>query len=289
MFVSVYLQRRRILFGMFFYFLSGLLLYGRFGGWAFPEFVIIQALLLAVTLGLLAALLIPMFPSYRNVFETSAIITFLMRIAEAFGFVGDFGMIFETSWGYAAFGIGFAVLLNFLYGAWWSKTSVRLSWAGISSFETNANIAEAWKKLVPKADCPNEFYTGTLYEFSEIEDPNFSHKMKIRQGGPNFSEIQVMVVEENACSNFAYDFSADVSERNRGSYSGHWKIEMSPTETGTKVKVEDRVTATTPAYALSFWFDDLGGQAAVSMKRILEGHRDPTILGWVRRQVSVLS
>lgn len=56
-------------------------------------------------------------------------------------------------------------------------------------------------------------------------------------------------------------------------------------EKGTRVEVIERVRSTPPADALLFFFDDLGEQVAILMKRRLEGRRDPTLLGRLRRQV----
>ena len=285
MLTSIYLQRRRIAFGMLFFFLAGLLDFGRFGMWEFPEYVISMSLLFALICGAVAAILLPLFPAYRQVFEVAAVVFFAIRLVEAMGWLGEFGRLFDTTWGFLGLAVGFTFLHHFVYGAWWAKTPLRLSWTGRSRFKTRVPPETAWARLVPAEDRPGDYYSGTLHEFRPVEEGDFTHLFRQRMGGPAFIELRVSVTRNEAGRAFAYDFSADVSEKNRGLNTGHWQIDLRPLGNGTAVEVIDTVVATTPANALLFWFDDLGGQVAVSMKRVLEDRRDPSILGWCRKQV----
>lgn len=285
MLTSVYLQRRRILFGMFFFFLSGLLDFGRSDGWDFPVYVIGMSVLFALICGAIAALLIPIFPAYRQVFEIVGVTFFVLRLAEIWGLAGTYGHLFEGAWGVIAICLFYTLLFHATYGAWWTKTPFRLSWTGRSRFVTRASPAEAWARLVPAEDRPGDYYSGTLHEFRPVEDADFTHVLRTRMGGPQFIEQLVTVTRKEAGRTFAYDFDADVSDGNRPLNSGNWRIDLTDVGNGTRVEVVEEVVATTPANALFFWFDDLGGQVAVSMKRTLEERRDPTVLGWWRRQV----
>ncbi|MDJ1009765.1 MAG: hypothetical protein QNJ13_18315 [Paracoccaceae bacterium] len=285
MFTAIYLQRRRIGFGMLFFFLAGLLDFGRFGMWEFPIYVIGMAAVFAMICGAIAALLIPLFPAYRHVFEIASVSFFALRVAETAGVAGAASYLFDTTWGFLALAIGFTLLHHGVYGAWWERTPVRLSWTGRSQFKTRAAPDLAWRRLVPAENRPGDYYSGTLHEFRAVEDPAFTHLLRTRAGGPQFIEQRVSVTRNEAGRAFAYDFDADVSEKNRALNAGHWSIDLRPLGNGTAVSVVETVNATTPANALTFWFDDLGGQASVSMKRTLEDRKDPTILGWVRRRV----
>ncbi len=285
MLTAIYLQRRRIAFGMFFLFLAGLLDFGRFGMWDYPQVVLLKSVLFALACGLIAALLIPLFPAYRQVFEIMSVSFLAIRIAEIAGWAGEYGRLFDTTWGFLLLAVGFTLLHHGVYGAWWARTPIRLSWRGVSRFKTRAAPDRAWARLVPAPDRPGDYYSGTLHEFRPVEDADFSHVLRTRMGGPQFIEQRVRVTRNEAGRAFAYDFDADVSDRNRDLNTGNWSIELRPLGNGTAVDVVEEVIATTPANALLFWFDDLGGQVAVSMKRVLEDRRDPTILGWLRRQV----
>lgn len=285
MLTAIYLQRRRILFGMFFFFLAGLLHFGRFGMWEFPLNVIVLSVIFALICGTVAGVLIPLFPAFRQVFEIAAVAVFITRSAEAMGWVGEYGMLFETTWGFLVLAVGFTLLQHFVYGTWWQRTPIRLSWSGRSRFHTSVSPHTAWARLVPGEDQPGDYYTGTLHEFRPMEEGDFSHLLRLRMGGPQFVELLVKVTRNDTDHAFAYDFSADVSPQNRDVNTGHWQINLTPHSDGTAVEVIETVFATTPANALFYWFDDLGGQVAVSMKRVLEESRDPTILGWQRRRV----
>lgn len=285
MLTAIYLQRRRILFGMFFFFLAGLLDFGRFGMWEFPLYVVGMSAIFALICGALAALLIPLFPAYRQVFEITAVTFLAIRFTESMGWVGEYGMLFDTTWGFVILAVGFTLLHHFVYGTWWEKTPVRLSWTGRSRFKTRAAPETAWARLVPVENRPGDYYSGTLHEFRPVDSGDCTHLLRTRMGGPQFIEQRVSVTRDEAGRAFAYDFSADVSDKNRDLNTGHWQIDLRPLGNGTAVEVTETVIATTPANALLFWFDDLGGQVAVSMKRTLEDRRDPTILGWLRRRV----
>lgn len=289
MLTSIYLQRRRIFFGMFFFFLAGLLDFGRLGMWDFPVYVIGMSVIFAMICGALAAVLIPFFPTYRQVFEIVGVSFFGLRLAQVLG-AGD---MLNYAYGHGnAVGVilvclGFTVLHHAIYGQWWVRTPFRLAWTGRSRFHTTASPGEAWARLVPSEDRPGDYYSGTLHEFRPVQDSEFTHLLRTRMGGPQFIEQRVTVTKSTANTAFAYDFDADVSDENRLLNTGDWQINLTQHGSGTQVEVIERVRATTPANALLFWFDDLGRQVAVSMKRTLEGRRDPTILGWLRRHVSV--
>lgn len=82
MFASIYLQRRRIAFGMFFCFLSGLLDFGRFGGSEVPFYIITLSLVFAVICGAILGVLLHLFPGFRQVVEIGAVTSFLLRLGE---------------------------------------------------------------------------------------------------------------------------------------------------------------------------------------------------------------
>lgn len=285
MLTAIYLQRRRLAFGMFFFFLSGLLHFGRFGMWEFPVYVIGMSAVFAVITGLLAVLLVLMFPVYRQIYEIVAITFLGTRFVEAMGWFGAYYSVFDGAWGVILLCLGYTVLFHCVYGAWWVKTPVRLSWRGISRFKTRVGPQDAWARLVPAEDRPGDYYSGTLHEFRPVDEADYTHILRTRMGGPQFIEQRVTVTRNEHARAFGYDFGADVSEANRPLNTGHWEIELTPLGNGTRVEVVEEVVATTPANALLFWFDDLGGQVAVSMKAALEERRDPTILGWLRRNV----
>ncbi|MEL7026677.1 MAG: hypothetical protein AAGO57_05530 [Pseudomonadota bacterium] len=285
MLTAIYLQRRRLLFGMFFFFLSGLLDFGRHGGWDIPIYVIGLSIVFALITGAIAAALIPLFPAYRQTFEIAAVSFLGIRLYEASGLGGEFFYAFDGAWGVVAICLGFTVLHHAIYGLWWAKTPIRLSWTGKSQFITKAPVPDVWARLVPAQDRPEDYYSGTLHEFRPVEDADFTHLLRTRMGGPQFIEQLVTVTRNDPGTTFAYDFDAEVSDRNRALNTGTWRIDLTDLANGTRVEVVEDVLATTPANALLFWFDDLGGQVAVSMQRTLEDRRDPTILGWWRRQV----
>ncbi|MEL7105411.1 MAG: hypothetical protein AAGM21_05800 [Pseudomonadota bacterium] len=285
MLTSIYLQRRRLLFGMFFFFLAGLLDFGRFGMWDFPVYVVGMSVLFATICGAIAVVGITLFPAYRQVFEIVGVSFLGLRLAEAWGIAGPVGYIFDGAWGVVATCLFYTLLFHGVYGLWWAKTPFRLAWTGRSRFHTSASPAQAWARLVPAEDRPGDYYSGTLHEFRAIEDGDFTHLLRTRMGGPQFLEQRVTVTRHDANTAFAYTFDADVSEGNRALNTGDWRIELTERAGGTQVDVVENVVATTPANALLFWFDDLGGQVAVSMKRTLEGRRDPTLLASFRRQV----
>ena len=290
MLTAIYLQRRRILFGMLFYFLAGQLSFGRSETELFVPAVVLSGLF-AIICGALAALLIPFFLNYRTVFEISAVMFFAIVVFEATGWTGHDGGILNSGsgWGFVILALGFTVLNWLVYGDWWLKTPFRLSWTGRSRFRTSVPPATAWKRLVPAEDRPEDYFSGTLHEFRPVENADWTHLLRFRMGGPGFAELRARLTQDEAPRSFAYDFSADVSEKNRKMFLGDWRIALAPEGDGTAVEVVDTVSATLPSHALFYWFDDLGGQVAASMKRVLEDRRDPTILGQERKRIRAIA
>ena len=191
MLTAIYLQRRRILFGMLFYFLAGQLSFGRSETELFVPAVVLSGLF-AIICGALAALLIPFFLNYRTVFEISAVMYFAIVVFEATGWTGHDGGILNSGsgWGFVILALGFTVLNWLVYGDWWLKTPFRLSWTGRSRFRTSVPPATAWKRLVPAEDRPEDYFSGTLHEFRPVENADWTHLLRFRMGGPGFAELR---------------------------------------------------------------------------------------------------
>ena len=285
MLTSIYLQRRRILFGMFFFFSSGILDFGHFDGWNSPVYVIGMSVAFACICGALAALLIPVFPSYRQVFEIVAVTFVGLRLAEVLGITGEAYYALDGAVGLILICVGYTLLHHAIYGQWWSRSPFRLAWKGETQFVTRASPSEAWARFVPNPERPEDYYSGTLHAFQPVDEADYTHVFRTRMGGPQFLELRVNVEEDNKDKAFAYSFDADVSDRNRALSTGNWRLDLTDVGNGTRVRVVETVLATTPATAINMYFDDLASQVGVSMKRAIDGRKDPSILGWHRRQI----
>ena len=291
MFTFLYLQRRRLGFGALFFFLAGLLQFSMNTGFAFPGFAIGMALLFTAICTALAAIGIYFFPAYPQVWEIVATTFFAMRAIEAFDppFL-QYTYILDGAWGVIIVCFGYTLLHHAIYGQWWARTPIRLSWTGRSRFQTAVPPEEAWQHFVPQENAPERYYSGTLHEFRPADETGASHIMRTRMGGAQFLDQLVTVVENDGTERFAYTFGAEGSEENADYNAGRWQVTIRPAPMATTdVEVIEEIKATTPGNALLFWFDDLGGQVAQSMKRVAEQRNDPTLLGWLRRRVLAAS
>ena len=279
MFTFLFLQRRRLAFGAFFFLLSGLLMFenGGIGG------IVTVSVLFTLICTTLAAIGIYFFPNYRQVWEIVGVTFFGMRAVEALNppFLAGLPVI-EGAWSIVLICLGYTLLFHATYGAWWEKTSLSLRFTCTSRFRATVLPEKAWRHLVPDAADPKRHYSGTLAAFDAPGDDPAHKVQKLRVGKEQFTEIHIRILEDDGHSWFAYG-PAD-PETGELVDGFHWSLTLAPAAMGsTDVTVIEKNDGLPVNHALLCWFDDLGGQTGHSMQRSLEGRRDPTLLAWLRR------
>lgn len=281
----IYTQGRRIAFGGFFFFLSGLLYFGAYGLSDYPIYVVLMSAIFATICMLLSAVGIWIFPGFRHTVEVASVGYFLVQIGESSGLLPYPGWVFNSMNGYMVVFFGFAALHHTFYGRWWRKTGIRLAFNMKSRFKTKLSPEQVWHRLVPNPEAPEDYYTGTLYDYTLEKAPNF-YEVKTRLGGSAFSNQIHEVTENLEFQSFVTEFTSETSKANRDLNSGRESVTIEPDRNGgSTVIMTESVRAMTVDLALASWFDNLGQQVRFSAKSVLEGRRDRTTLGRWRRQV----
>ncbi|MEL7345677.1 MAG: hypothetical protein AAFN59_12585 [Pseudomonadota bacterium] len=282
MFTFLYLQRRRLGFGAYFFFLSGILMFDT----GAPVSDLGMSALFALICTSLAAIGIYFFPSYRQVWEIVGVTFLAIRALEAFNpaFLAH-QEILEGAWGVILVCLGYTLLHHAIYGAWWEKTSLSLAYLCRSRFRATVLPEKAWRHLVPNGSDPELHYSGTLVAFEPVGDDAAHRVQKIRVGKDQFTEIHVRITQDTGRDRFAYvPANPDTGEAVDGF---HWSLSLTPAPMGsTDVEVIENNHAMPVNHALLCWFDDLGGQVSHSMKTTLEDRNDPTLLRRLRRDFS---
>ncbi|NNE79687.1 MAG: hypothetical protein HKN18_05375 [Silicimonas sp.] len=275
------LQYRRLGFGTFFLFLSGLVLFsdGDKPIWLILTMAVAFALIMLV----LAIIGIGIFPRYRTVYEMLGVIFLVVSAVDtAFPIVFD---ALGSSGQIIVFMIVFAAAEHFFYGAGQHKLPAPSRWSGRTEFITSSTPAEVWDRLVPNPDAPEKHYSGSLKEMTPDEGEN-TYRVMWRAGGSNFTVQDIEITENEPKRRFSYRFGGLVSEANVPMNSGNWDLELEETESGgTRITIVETIEKTRIGFALFLWFDNWAAQVGESAAAILAQRKDRSVFAIIRRYI----
>lgn len=294
MFRFIFRQRRRILTGGLFSFLSMLLafseapefyLYG-VGSTAMAWVIFILAISI-MTLGMMVvfALFIALFKRWRFLVELIPVFTFLVALFEPVydtlpvpGAVGPF-----------AWFAGWMLFFTFVYGTGLDDYRSKLAWRSRRTVSVAMAPEALWPRLETAVGRENEHWTPILHEVRATEDPRtFDVLYKM---GPSIFQHQTQTVlarDENV--HFRYHFTGDTAPGNSALADGIFDIRLEPKgESETRLTLEMDQQAMLPRDALSVWFDDLLGDQLDSLRARLAGKRDWSVTGLMHREIMKLS
>ena len=281
----ILLQNRRLLFGTFFLFLSGLVFFAT--SLQTTWLILLASVIFAAIMMALAVLGIALFPRFRSIYEILGVLSLIFAVLTAlspgaFAFIGDTGDLI-------AFMIAFAVIEYFLYGHGQHKLPAPSRWQGRSHFTVDLAPEDVWQQLVPNPEDPGRYYSGTLKEMTAT-DGDDEFRVLWNSGGSSYVVHTIKVTENTPFQRFAYSYEGLVSEQNSATNSGTWMVTLCPDGTGgTQVEIVETVERTRIGFALFLWFDNLAAQVTESASAVLMGRKDRSMLAINRQYVAETS
>ncbi|WP_299502256.1 hypothetical protein [uncultured Roseobacter sp.] len=283
------LHHRRILVGTLFFGLAGFLQFHAVDDGVPLAFdFLITAIFIAI-IAVLGFVGVALFPSFRVVMELGGIVFFITSVWQNTALSTLSRGVPEWLSTFSFF-VLFAVLHHVLYGSWWQKSGLGVAARLRSRFKTRSTPAQVWARLVPDPNNLEAYYSGTLRGFDPVPDAPEQYIQKIGLGGSAVLELHVEVTEFALHRRYAYKFHARTSARNRDFNKGTCEITLTDLGgDGTLVEIYEINEKLAVGEALLMWFDHLGAQVSASARAVLEGSRDLTLLGKLRREVRALS
>lgn len=289
MLTLIRLHHRRVLIGTLFYGLAGFVMFhGAGSGNPLHLDLLITAVFMFI-ICVLGFVGVALFPGFRMVMEVGALLFFVSAVLQNTPLLAwQQGLPAWTS--SCLFFLLFAVLHHLMYGNWWQKSGLGLEVRLQSRFKTRQKPAEVWARLIPNPSDLDAYYTRTLRAFDPKPGAPGQFVQKIGLGGSAVLELQIEVAECTPFRRFTYRFHTDTSDRNRAFNRGTCDIQLTDLGAeGTLVEMLEVNEKLAVGEALLMWFDNLGAQVSASARAVLDGSRDLTLIGKMRRDVQALS
>ncbi len=289
MMTLIRLHYRRVLVGTLFFGLAGFLQFNAVDDGATLAIDLLITSLFMLIIGLLGFIGVSLFPSFRVVMEIGALVFFAMAVLQRSSFSRVTDGLPDWILSCSVF-FFFALLHHIIYGQWWQKSGLGFAVRLNSKFKTRQRPEEVWARLVPNPNDLGAYYTKTLRAFDPKPGEPGHFVQKIGLGGSAVLELQIEVKECSPFRRFHYDFHADTSDRNRTFNRGTCDIQLTDLGAdGTLVEISEINEKLAVGEALLMWFDNLGAQVSASARAVLDGSRDWTLIGKMRRDVQALS
>lgn len=285
-FVKIFLQRRRLLVGALLFFVYGLIDYGVIEGDGFAATVALSMAFVAVCT-IIAAFAITIFPSYRQTYEVIGVGLILLVCGEIVkpGWFAD-EVVFQTVWGMVGLCLGSTVLHHVIYGDWWGKLNLTLLQVSKGRLLIEATAEDVWARAVPDAAAPDQYYSGTLESFAEVDHPMATNRMRVKIGNgavqESFAEVTMKrPFEVYEMLTWWVDDEVNQADDRRSVM----QIKFAERAGGTDISVVEINREVDVANWLFLWFDNPIEQALYSLRSKVENRSDPTYFGYLRQQV----
>ncbi|MBW4709350.1 hypothetical protein KX928_16280 [Roseobacter sp. YSTF-M11] len=283
------LHYRRVMIGALFYGLAAFLMFSGPPNDASLLINLVTTLVFMMIIAVLGFVGVAAFPSFRIVMELGGLVFFASAVFQHSGLAHNADHLPEWL-ASCAFFIMFAIMHQVVYGTWWQKSGLGLSVRLHSRFDTKLTPAETWAQLVPNEHDPGAYYSKTLRAYHPVPEIPGRYIQKLGLGGSAVLELQIDVTERIPNKRYAYRFHTETSDRNRMFNRGSCVISLTDLGTqGTRVDIREINEKLAVGEALLMWFDNLGAQVSASARAVLNGTRDLTLLGKLRREVHALS
>ncbi|WP_298920314.1 hypothetical protein [uncultured Roseobacter sp.] len=249
---------------------------------------VIISLVFAVIVAVLGFVGIAVFPSFRVVMELGGVVFLFSAIMQNIWLVTTMPALpdWMITVGYL---VSFALLHQGIYGTWWQKVGLGVSVRLHSRFSTRLSPSKTWSRLVPDEHNLEAYYTQTLRGFDPVAGIENRYIQKIGLGQGAVLEVQMDITECTPNKRFAYRFQAVTNQRNEKFNRGTCVISLAETpDGGTCVEILEINEKLAVGQAVLMWIDNLGAQVGASAVAVLDGGRDFTLLGKLRRDVQAL-
>ncbi len=294
MFRYLYRQRRRILFGTFFFTMALLLNYEETVEMenASLSLLLIFYTLSFVVFGVLIAALIALFitiiPELRNIIELMSLFSFIL--ASITYFSPEFFSADSGHWITSFTPIIILVTIGLLMqGSLLDKTRLQGRLKETRSFKSPKSANELWRELIPGKAPINEYYDCLLSEVRiDQNDPNII-RTSFAQGQGLYRHEIFDILEEKPNKYCKYSFSTEVSSKARKRTTGTYEITIEPQEKGG-CKVTLATDEVIPLFknAILVWFDDALGSRVDHIYAKHHGKRDWSTVGRFRKNLEEL-
>jgi len=300
MFRLIYRQRRRLLFGAFFFTIAiAMRVHESYlGAYQAAPFDItpthwiaiakVAGGAFAVIFGSAIALILVL-PRWRVLVDQVALLVFLnysLGLKElpakwfGFGEASEWLVLFALM----------VMIQGLTYGMWLDRFRVRFAMFSTRRARFDLTPEELWPMIALKGGEPARHWEPILHDVvADADDPN-TLIVRYNLGPAVFLEqIQVVTASEPPVR-YAYRFSGPAGGRNRALTTGTWEARIEPDgQGGSLVTTVSRFDSLLPRTALLLWFDDIDGDFLDGGRARFSGRRDWSISGLVQRKILELS
>ncbi|MDQ2088397.1 SRPBCC family protein [Marimonas arenosa] len=300
MFRLIYRQRRRLLFGWFFFLLTVFTMFFHSNGhdlasvepsrllWGLP---LLFAAGLAMTGAVFAviALLVAVMPRWRHIVE----LTFVMVFLEvALGLSPRIAALLGLPPGYSGFVwfFIFVALFSVTYGVALDRFRFALAWRSTRIAKLPLPPEEVWKSFAIRDHGPEGHWAPLLHRVEPHPDDPDTLDVLYKLGPSTYEHQTQQVLESTAPTRYRYRFFGDTASPNRALTTGEFEVQIAPDGAGgSHVTVSERHDAMLPRDALNLWFDDFLGDTLDAIRARTLGKRDWSIRGLAWRKILSLS
>lgn len=298
MFRYVYRQRRRLLFGCFFFLLTAMtqfiqadtLPYDAFGGPVqFWVLFIIAGIILGLAFLAAAALLITLMPRWRQLVELATFMAFIEtavipshKIAALLGLPDAASIVI---W----FAV-FATLFSVTYGVALDRFHIALDGRSTRRFRSKLPPDELWPAFATLDGGTEAHWDPLLHQIDPDEDDADTFDALYTLGPSVYLHQTHTVLEHEAPHHYRYHFFGEASPSNRSLTEGVFDVRIEPdAKGGSRIEVTEERISMLPRDAVAMWFDDLLGDALDGFSARRRGKRDWSITGLAQRKILSLS
>ena len=294
MFRFIYRQRRRLLVGGLFTWLSlfvWMIQQEQFAAVRadaerfFWLSLVLATLIFALVAMAVYAVFIAIFRRWRHLVELLPTYFFIsISAAPAVTALGLPDMVLPFAW-FA----GWMLFWTLTYGNGLDRFRASLSWRSRRSTNLPLPPGAVWRKFETRADMAKDHWSPLVHSARAIQDAPGRFEVEYRLGPSIFQHQVQTVLNSDPGRHFRYHFAGDVTAANRGLADGIFDVRVAPAEEGSRIDVEQTQEAMLPRLALQMWFDDILGDQLDNLWARLAGRRDWSITGLVCDEILGLS
>ena len=300
MFRTMYRQRRRALFGSFFYLLMlGTMFFSDPPEWYAIGWnpvvvwgvIVVCFAVVGICATFVFALFATLLPRWRCVIELVAFVSFLELAFRELVF--DYRSLFvalDVQWAaaFAMFGL-FILCFKFTYGNGLDRFTRLFVGKARGSAVVMGTPEEIWERIIAANDIPADHIEPNLKSVEKIAEADGALRVIYNFGASTFLAQTHRVLQSNRPNRYVYAYEGDASDRN-GVGAGQFEVTITPEWTDRcRVDIMLRSGGMYPRQALITWFDDTVGDLLDSFRARRAGKRDWSVFGLSLKDIAATS